>query len=72
MQRNVLNFLLAAAVLGLATNSYADESQPELQPKRVEFGSFKFPVGATSYIDSPRSVETKQQDYRFLTDYSPN
>jgi hypothetical protein len=72
MKRNALNVLLAVAVLGFASSSFADESQPELQPNRIEFNSFKFPVGATSYVAAPRSADAKREDYRFLADYSPN
>ncbi len=72
MKRNALNVLLSVAVLGFASGSFANEAQPELQPKRVEFGSFKFPVEATSYVALARSADAKQQDYGFLTDYSPN
>ncbi|MFN0304383.1 MAG: hypothetical protein ACKVQU_28955 [Burkholderiales bacterium] len=56
--------------MGLGTAGFANEAQPELQPKPIEFGGFKFPVGSTSFV-TPAANENRQQDYRYLTDYSP-
>ena len=72
MKRNVLKTLAAAVLFGLASTSFAYDSEPELQPKRLEFGWFKRPVDATSYVTPSSSANAVHQDYRFLTDYSPN
>ena len=70
MQRNALTVLLSVSLLGLGTATFANEAQPELQPKRLEFDGFKFPVGSTSFVSPAAATEKKQQDYRYLTDYS--
>ncbi|MFN0300405.1 MAG: hypothetical protein ACKVQU_08625 [Burkholderiales bacterium] len=72
MKRNVLSIAAVAVLLGVASIGFADEAQPELQPKRLEFGWFKQPVDTTSYVTSSTSAYAGRQDYRFLTDYSPN
>jgi hypothetical protein len=72
MKRTVLKTLAAAVLVGLASTSFAYDSEPELQPKRLEFGWFKRPVDTTSYVAPSSSADAVRQDYRFLTDYSPN
>lgn len=72
MQRNLLNVLVSVLLVGIAAGVSANEAQSELQPQRIEFGSFKFPVGATSFISAAAQDEPVRSDYRFLTDYSPN
>jgi hypothetical protein len=69
MQRYVLKALTAAVVIGLSSTSFANEAQPELQPTPVEFGSFKRPADATSYI-TERTGST-QNTYQFLNEHSP-
>ncbi len=71
MQRNIVKVIAAAALAAFAATSFANEAQPELQPKPLEFGWFKRPVDTTSYVSSS-NADTKRQEYRFLTDYSPN
>jgi hypothetical protein len=73
MQRTVINTLAAAILAGLAATSFAAaDAELELQPKRSGFGWFKQPIDATSYVTQSPSADTTRQDYRFLTDYSPN
>ncbi len=72
MKQTTLNVLLSVSLLGIAAGVSANEAQPELQPKRLEFASFKFPVGATSFVSPAAQVEQARSDYRFLIDYSPN
>ncbi len=72
MKRNVLSVAAVAVLLGVASTAFADEAQPELQPKPLELGWFKRPVDATSYVTPLSSTYAGRHDYRFLTDYSPN
>lgn len=71
MKRTVLKTLAAAVLFGLASTSFASDSEPELQPKRLEFGWFKRPIDTTSFVTPSVSANTARQDFRFLTDYSP-
>ena len=71
MNRYVLKTTAMAAALGLASISFANEAQPELQPTPLEIGWFKRPVEATSYVMHVSPSTTKPQDYRFLTDHAP-
>lgn len=71
MQRNIVKVIAVAALAAFSATSFADEAQPELQPKRLEFSWFKQPVDTTSYVSFSSSVDTKRQDFRFITDYSP-
>jgi hypothetical protein len=72
MKRNVLSVAAVAVLLGVASTGFADEAEPALQPKPLELGWFKRPVDTTSYVISSTSTYAGRQDYRFLTDYSPN
>ncbi len=73
MKRNVFKTIAAVVLAGFAAASFASpDAQLELQPKRLEFGWFKRPVEATSYQTPASSSGVVRQDYRYLTDYSPN
>ncbi len=72
MKRYLSKTIAAVVLAGFAATSFANEAQPELQPKRLEFGWFKQPVDATSFQTLTSSSGAVRQDYRFLTDYSPN
>lgn len=70
MQRKLSVLLTSVVLSGLTGTGFADEAQPELQPKRVEFGWFKKPVEATTYEATPAAAGAVQ-DYRVVTDFSP-
>ena len=71
MKRNTLVAL--AVVCGFASSGFANEAQPELQPIPLEFGWFKRPVESTNAATNVAPTSTQAgNDYRFLTDYSPN
>ncbi|MFM9887333.1 MAG: hypothetical protein ACKVQT_30265 [Burkholderiales bacterium] len=72
MKRNVLSVTAVAVLLGIASTGFASDADLELQPKRLEFGWFKRPVDTTSYVMPSSITYAGGQDYRFLTDYSPN
>ncbi len=72
MKRNIMSVAVVAVLFGVASTGFANDAEPELQPKRLEFGWFKRPVDTTSYVTSSTSAYAGRQHYRFLTDYSPN
>ena len=72
MKRNVMSVAAVAVLFGVASTGFANDAEPELQPKRLEFGWFKRLVDTTSYVTSSASAHAGRQDYRFLTNYSPN
>lgn len=69
MQRKLSTLMVAVALFGFNLSSFADEAQPELQPKRYESGWFKKPVDVTTYVAQPAAAESR--DFRFITDFSP-
>lgn len=70
MQRNLSTLIAVIAFAGFAATGFADEAQPELQPKRLEMGWFKKPVESTTY-EAPRPAAVEGRDYRVVTDFSP-
>lgn len=71
MKRNALNLIIATSFIAAANAALANEAQPELQPARVEFGSFKYPVGATQYRTVEADTSAVQSQFRFITEASP-
>ncbi len=75
MKRNILGALASVVLFGFASSTFANEAQPELQPTPVEFAWFKRPVESTQLTNATQSATAPKQianDFRFLTDYSPN
>ncbi len=73
MKRKIIAALASVVVFGFASTGSANEAQPELQPTPLEFGWFKRPVESTSAVANIAPISTQAgNDYRFLTDYSPN
>lgn len=71
MKRNALTLIIATSLVTAANAAFANEAQPELQPARVEFGSFKYPVGATQYRAADADTSAVQNQFRFITEASP-
>lgn len=71
MKRNAFKLIVATSLIAAANASFANEAQPELQPKRVEFGSFKMPVDMTQYRAVDTDASATQSQYRFITEASP-
>ncbi len=73
MKKQILTAVAAVVVFGFATTGFANEAQPELQPIPLELGWFKRPVESTNAATNVAPTSTQAgNDYRFLTDYSPN
>ena len=73
MKRKIIGALASVVVFGFASTGFANEAQPELQPIPLEFGWFKRPVESTNAASHVAPTATQSgNDYRFLTDYSPN
>ncbi len=69
MQRAISVVLTSIVLIGFTAPSFGDEAQPELQPKRVEFGWFKKPAEVTTYEVQPAAAAPR--NYQFVTDFSP-
>lgn len=69
MKRNILGALASVVVFGFASSSFANEAQPELQPTPVSLSWFNRMSESSGFI--PTATQAGN-DYRYLTDFSPN